>query len=60
MPNPRWNNMHGANDKSGGGQSNKTPGSPAQVNLSAQQKDRSGNTPKKGWFSKFFVKSEGI
>ena len=52
--------MHGPNDKSGGGAPNKAPGSPAKVNLGAQQKDRSGNTPKKGWFSKFFVRSEGL
>ena len=60
MPNKRWNSMQGANDKSGGGHSNKTPGSPAKVDLGHQQKDRSGATPKKGWFSKFFVRNEGI
>jgi hypothetical protein len=60
MPNKRWNSMQGANDKSGGGASNAPQGKPAKVNLGAQQKDRSGNTPKKGWFSRFFVRSEGI
>ena len=59
MPNKRWNSMQGANDKSGGGASNKAPGTPAKVTGSTQ-KDRSGNTPKTGWFSKFFVRSEGI
>lgn len=60
MPNPRWNNMHGANDRSGGGKSNTAPGSPAKVDLGSKQKDRSGKTPKTGWFSKFHVKGEGI
>lgn len=60
MPNARWNSMHGANDKSGGGARNKAPGTPVKVNLGAKQKDRSGGTPTRGWFSKFFVKSEGI
>ena len=60
MANPYFNNMHGSNRKGAGGHSNKAPGTPAKVNLGAQQKDRSGNTPKKGWFSRFFVKSEGI
>lgn len=60
MPNHRWNNMHGPNDKSGGGQSNKAPGAPAKVNLGAKQKDRSGGTPKRGPLGPFFVKHEGI
>jgi len=60
MPNPRWNSMHGANDRSGGGQSNKTKGSPAKVNLGAQQKDRSGGTPKRGSLGPFYKKAEGI
>lgn len=60
MPNKRWNNMHGANDRSGGGQSAKTPGSPAKVNLGAKQKDRSGGTPKRGPLGPFHVKSEGL
>ena len=60
MPNKRWNSMHGANDRSGGGKSNKSSGSPAKVNLGAKQNDRSGKTPKTGWSSKFYVKSEGI
>ena len=60
MPNPRWNNMHGANDRSGGGQSNKAPGAPAKVNLNAKQKDRSGGTPKRGPLGSFYVKKEGL
>lgn len=60
MPNPRWNNMHGANDKSGGGKSNTAPGSPANVNLSAKQKDRPGGTAKRGPLGPFYVKHEGI
>lgn len=60
MPNPRWNSVHGANDKSGGGHSNKAPGTQVKVDLGSKQKDRSGKTPKKGWFSKFYVRSEGI
>jgi hypothetical protein len=60
MTNKRWNSMHGANDKSGGGQSNKTSGSPAKVNLGAKQKDRSGGTAKRGSLGPFYVKSEGL
>jgi hypothetical protein len=60
MPNKRWNSMHGANDKSGGGKSNAASGSPAKVNLGAKQKDRSGGTPKKGPLGPFYVKADGI
>lgn len=60
MPNKRWNSMHGADDKSGGGRSNKAPGSAPKVNLGAKQKDRSGGTPKRGPLGPFYVKSEGI
>jgi hypothetical protein len=60
MPNPRWNNMHGANDKSGGGASNKAPGTAPKVNLGAKQKDRSGGTAKRGPLGPFHVKSEGL
>jgi hypothetical protein len=59
MPNKRWNSMQGANDKSGGGKSNKAPGTSPSVS-GAKQKDRSGKTPKTGWFSKFHVRSDGI
>jgi len=52
--------MHGPNDKSGGGQSNKTPGSPAKVNLNAKQKDRSGGTSKRGPLGPFYVKQSGL
>lgn len=41
------------------GASNKAPGSSPKV-TGGTQKDRSGSTPKKGWFSKFHVRSEGI
>ena len=60
MPNPRWNNQQGPNDKSGGGQKNTAPGTPPKVNLGAQQKDRSGGTPKRGPLGPFYTKSEGI
>lgn len=60
MPNKRWNSMHGANDRSGGGKSTKTPGSPAKVNLGAKQSDRSGGTPKRGPLGPFHSKSEGL
>jgi hypothetical protein len=60
MPNKRWNSMHGANDKSGGGKSNKTPGSAKSVNLGAKQKDRSGGTHKRGPLGPFHSKAEGI
>ena len=60
MPNARWNNMHGANDRSGGGQPAKTPGSPAKVNLGSKQRDRSGGAPKSGPLGPFYVKKEGL
>jgi len=60
MANPYWNNQHGANRKGAGGHGNTPKGSPASPNLGSKQKDRSGGTPKTGWFGKFFVKSEGI
>jgi hypothetical protein len=72
MPNKRWNSMHGANDKSGGGYSNKAPGSKPNESMpektaawpglpgSAQGKDRSGGTPKKGPRGSFYVKQSGL
>lgn len=72
MPNPRYNNMHGANVKSTGGASNKAAGASASVAMNektaawpgvpgkTQSKDRSGGVPKTGHRGKFYVKSEGL
>lgn len=60
MSNPRWRNMHGADDKSGGGASNKAKGQEAKVNLGAKQRDRSGGAPKRGPLGPFRVRSEGL
>jgi hypothetical protein len=72
MPNKRWNSMHGANDKSGGGHSNKAPGVAASASMpeqtaawpglpgKSQSKDRSGGTAKRGPLGPFHVKAEGL
>jgi hypothetical protein len=72
MPNKRWNSMHGANDKSGGGHSNKAPGSSPKESMpektaawpglpgKAQSKDRSGGTAKSGPLGPFYVKKDGL
>lgn len=72
MPNPLYNNMHGANKKGPGGHSNKAPGSKANEAMpektaawpglpgKAQSKDRSGGTQKSGPLGPFRVKSEGL
>lgn len=52
--------MHGADDKSGGGASNKAKGQEAKVNLGAKQRDRSGGAPKRGPLGPFRVRSEGL
>ena len=72
MPNPIWNNQHGANRKGPGGHSNKAPGSKPNESMpektaawpglpgKAQSKDRSGGTQKRGPLGPFRVKSEGL
>ena len=72
MPNPRWNNQHGANDASGGGHREGTKGSAPSGSVSekstnwpglpgpTQPKDRSAGQPKKGWKGEFQVKKVGI
>ena len=71
MSNKRWNNQHGANDKSGGGHkegsrgskpssgSNKTinwPGLPGPT----QPRARNAGTPKTGHKGSFYVQSKGL
>ncbi len=71
MPNPRWNNMHGANDKSGGG--HKDPagssigGSVTQKTASwpglpgkTQPRARNAGVPKTGAKGPFRVKAVGL
>ena len=71
MPNKRWNSMHGANDKSGGGASNKAQGSrPASgsdktanwpgLPGKTQPKARNAGVPKTGHKGGFYVKSVGL
>jgi len=72
VPNKRWNNMHGANDKSGGGAPSLPSGSPpsapgAEKTVDwpglpgqTQSKDRSAGQPKKGWKGEFYVKKVGL
>ena len=72
MPNPIYNNMHGANRKRSEGHSNKASGAKANESMpektaawpgvpgKTQSKDRSGSTPKQGPLGKFHVKQEGL
>ena len=72
MPNPLYNNMHGANRKGSGGYSGKARGSKPAESMpektaawpglpgKAQGKDRSGGTAKAGPLGPFHVKKEGL
>jgi hypothetical protein len=72
MPNPHYNNMHGANRKGSGGQSNRAPGKKVGDSMpektaawpglpgKAQGKDRSGGTAKAGPLGPFYVKKDGL
>lgn len=71
MPNPRWNNQHGANDKSGGGapgfKGSKPSGSMPMKTANwaglpgkTQSKDRSAGVKKTGHKVSFHVKATGI
>lgn len=71
MPNPHYNNMHGANRKGVGGHSNKAPGAKSGASMPEKTAawpglpgksgpNRSGGTPKSGPLGPFHVKGEGI
>ena len=72
MPNPRWNNMHGPNDKSGGGHKEGARGSAPSGGVTyktanwpglpgaTQSKDRSAGVKKTGHKGPFHYVAKGL
>jgi hypothetical protein len=72
MPNARWNNMHGANDRSGGGHKEGSRGSKPGGSMpmktanwpglpgKTQPKARNAGIPKTGHKGSFRVKAVGV
>lgn len=72
MPNPHWNNMHGPNQSSPSGPSNKPQGGKVPTAMpmgtanwpglpgKTQGKSRSGGTPTTGKLGPFYPKKEGL